>query len=102
MKVLDNRLSIGEIVYSKVGRDKGKYYVIMWTEDEFVGICDGNLHKIDKIKKKKYKHLFSSSKSSDFLKNKIVSKEKITNSDVRKSILEFQSLYDKIDGKIPE
>ena len=43
----------GSIVYSKAGRDKGNYFVVMSVDGEYVNICDGKGRKIDKPKRKK-------------------------------------------------
>lgn len=51
-------LKIGQIVKSKAGRDKGKSFIIYEILDEqFVLVCNGDLRKIEKPKKKKVKHL---------------------------------------------
>ena len=45
-------------VFSKKGRDKGRYFVVLYTLDaEFVMIGDGDTRKIDHLKKKRRKHL---------------------------------------------
>lgn len=50
--------SLGRICYSKSGRDKGKYFVIVGIVDaEHVLIADGGIRKLNKPKKKKLKHL---------------------------------------------
>lgn len=48
----------GSVVFSKKGRDKGRYFVVLYTLDaEFVMIGDGDTRKIDHLKKKRRKHL---------------------------------------------
>ncbi len=48
----------GTIVFSKKGRDKGRYFVVLYTLDaDFVEISDGNTRKIDHRKKKRLRHL---------------------------------------------
>lgn len=48
----------GYVVFSKKGRDKGRYFVVLYTLDaEFVQICDGDTRKLDHLKKKRRKHL---------------------------------------------
>jgi len=48
----------GYVVFSKKGRDKGRYFVVLYTLDaEFVLMSDGNTRKIDRPKKKRRKHL---------------------------------------------
>ena len=48
----------GYVVFSKKGRDKGRYFVVLYTLDaEFVMIADGETRKLDHLKKKRRKHL---------------------------------------------
>lgn len=49
---------LGTVVYSKAGRDKGRFYTIIKIVDEnFVLIADGDKHKLETPKLKKKKHL---------------------------------------------
>lgn len=51
-------LSIGQVVISKSGRDKGRRFVILDILDhEYVYIVDGDLRRIENPKKKKALHL---------------------------------------------
>ena len=78
-------LSAGDVVYSKAGRDKGKNFVVMEIVDEqYVFICDGNLRKVDKPKKKKVKHLGKTAVTANLVKEKLQSGTRVTNPDVRK------------------
>ena len=43
----------GMFATSKAGHDKGKLYIIMEEEDEYVYLSDGRLRTVDKLKKKK-------------------------------------------------
>ena len=50
----------GRVVFSKKGRDKTRYFVVLYTLDaDFVMICDGETRKLDKMKKKRIRHLDS-------------------------------------------
>ena len=33
----DSNLTVGSIVCSKAGRDDGRYFVVMWQKENFVG-----------------------------------------------------------------
>ena len=51
-------MELGSIVYSKQGRDSGKYYAVVEIADgERVKIADGNLRRIKCAKMKNVKHL---------------------------------------------
>lgn len=45
---------IGRLVLSKAGRDKDNSFIIIdILDDNYVYICDGDIHTLDKPKKKK-------------------------------------------------
>ncbi len=49
---------VGLLAYSKCGRDRKRLFCVVDVIDEnFVLIADGRLHKIEKPKKKRLKHL---------------------------------------------
>ena len=82
-------ISIGDIVVSKAGRDKGVYFVVLSMESEYAYICDGSMRKADKPKKKKLKHLRHVKDSSDFIIQKLKNIGKVTNSELRKELSEY-------------
>ena len=49
----------GDVVYSKAGRDRGRYFVVVevCAEEGFVRVADGDIRRIKKKKKKNQKHL---------------------------------------------
>lgn len=48
----------GDIVYSKSGRDEGRYFVVVEVvDDTFVRIADGDLRRIRNAKLKNVRHL---------------------------------------------
>ena len=48
---------IGNFAFSKAGHDKGKLYVIVAEEQDYIYLCDGRLKKTDAPKKKRKKHI---------------------------------------------
>ncbi len=79
----------GSIVRSIAGRDKGDLFIVLSREGEFAYLANGELRKVDRPKKKKLKHLQGSNKVSEFVKNKLETVGKVTNSEVRKALAEF-------------
>lgn len=80
---MDNE-KIGEIVYSKSGRDKDNIFLIVGVLDEnYAYISDGKLRKIDKPKKKKVKHLDFTGKVAYEFREKMLNGEMISNSKIR-------------------
>ena len=49
-------MEVGQIVFSKCGRDKGRAFVVLSVEGEFVFLADGQLRPLNKPKKKKIRH----------------------------------------------
>lgn len=51
-------LTIGQMVKSRAGRDKDRYFLVLDIIDEnFVLLVDGDLRKVDSPKMKKVKHI---------------------------------------------
>jgi len=48
---------LNRVVYSKCGRDKGKLFVVMDIQDEYLYLVDGKLRTLNKPKRKKVKHI---------------------------------------------
>lgn len=48
---------IGQFVTSKAGHDKDVLYVIVAQEGDYVFLCDGRLKPLDKLKRKRKKHI---------------------------------------------
>ncbi|MGI6706124.1 MAG: RNA-binding protein [Clostridia bacterium] len=84
---MENSLEIGRVVMSKAGRDRGRYFVVVEKLDEnYVMIADGDLRKIDKAKKKKYKHLKAKKELISSIQAKILSGEPVLDSEIRRSL----------------
>ena len=86
--------SVGDIVYSKNGRDKGVHFVIMSIEDEYAYISNGSSRKSDKPKKKKLKHLEFGFGNSEYISGKIAKGEKITNTELRRELQQYSLQQD--------
>lgn len=76
---------IGKVVYSKAGRDKDRFFMIVSKlNEEYVYISDGSLRLIQKPKKKKIKHLSFTNILSEEIRELILSGNTINNSLIRK------------------
>lgn len=78
-----------DIVKSTAGRDKGKYFFVLGEEGEFLLLADGRTRKIESPKRKKRKHAAFVARSDCRVAEKIRSDEKITNSELRKTLAAF-------------
>ena len=80
----------GQFVFSKAGRDKDRVFIVLKTEGEFLYLVDGDLRKTDTPKKKKIKHIRPTNQISQFVVDKMNKVGKVTNSEIRKEIEEFE------------
>ncbi|MGN1165549.1 MAG: KOW domain-containing RNA-binding protein [Lachnospiraceae bacterium] len=52
-----NEYNIGMLARSKAGHDKDKKYVIINADQTYVYLADGRIRTLNKLKKKKRKHI---------------------------------------------
>ena len=84
--------AVGQIVVSRAGRDAGRTFVVVRVIDDlYVEICDGDLRRVEKPKKKKIKHLNMTDKIAEGLAEKLKNGDRITNAEVRKALVDFVS-----------
>jgi ribosomal protein L14E/L6E/L27E len=82
--------AVGQIVISRAGRDAGRTFVVVRVIDDlYVEICDGDLRKVEKPKKKKIKHLNITGKIAEGLAEKLKNGDRITNAEIRKALVDF-------------
>ena len=70
------------IVFSKQGRDKGRAFVVISCDDEYVYLVDGKLRLLDRPKKKKLKHVQPTNHIADLTPGA----RGLQNADIRKAI----------------
>ena len=76
----------GRVVFSKKGRDKGRYFVVLYMVDaDFVMMTDGNTRKLDHQKKKRRKHLCACPFEAPALLEKLAAGQ-LKDSDVRSAL----------------
>lgn len=91
---MDKGPSIGQLVRSRAGRDKGKLFLILDVlDDEYVLVVDGKVRKIDRPKKKKLKHLVFYNTTIDKFRENIENDHKMNNAFIRKLIEPFEREY---------
>ena len=84
---MERKNLIGRIVYSKAGRDKDKYFMILDVlNEEFVYLVDGHLRRLERPKKKKIKHLIFTDKICDEVKDIILKGKRLNDATVRKAM----------------
>lgn len=85
VNILQDNDLVGNVVYSKAGRDKSNYYIIVGVVDSnYVLLADGKCKKIQKPKKKKIKHLQLTNEVAYDIKESVVNKSYDSDSKIRK------------------
>ena len=78
---------LGSVVYSLMGRDKGRYFAVVGLIDEnFVFIADGDLRRLNNPKKKKLKHLELKPDKLENITLKLESNQKVFDSELRSAL----------------
>ena len=80
------------IVRSSAGRDEGKLFVVLATEGEYLLLADGRARKVDHPKRKKRRHVMFVAADDNRLTEKIRSNEKITDSELRRTIAQYREV----------
>ena len=79
-----------DIVRSDAGRDKGKLFVVLAVEGEYLLLADGKGRKVESPKRKKRRHVLFVAADETRLSEKIKSEEKITNSELRRTLAGYR------------
>ena len=78
------------IVRSDAGRDKGKLFVVLAVEGEYLLLADGKSRKVESPKRKKRRHVLFVAADENRPSDKIKSEEKITNSELRRTLAGYR------------
>ena len=84
---MEKQLRIGSVVRSKAGRDKGRYFIVVGLETEYVYIADGELRKLGKPKRKKIKHVEPKPIAAEEISEEALAQKRILDSDIRKCLV---------------
>ena len=79
------------IIRSDAGRDKGKLFVVLAVEGEYLLLADGKSRKVEAPKRKKRKHVLFVAADESRLSEKIKGEEKITNSELRRTLAAYRA-----------
>lgn len=83
----------GRVVFSKKGRDKTRYFVVLYMVDaEFVMMGDGDTRKLDHLKKKRLKHLTACPYEASELIG-LLNEGRLKDSDIRKVLFPIVQSY---------
>ena len=77
-------IEVGSIVRSKAGRDEGRLFVVIEELDEnFVRVADGKLRGMERLKKKRRKHLKPTGSVIGELRDRLALGQRVENHEVR-------------------
>ena len=82
-------ISKSDIIESLAGRDKGKFFYVIETEENFVLIADGKGRKLENPKRKKLKHVRRVTRTETRVALKIQNGDKVLNSELRRDLATF-------------
>jgi len=82
-------MKIADLVISKNGRDAGKRFIVIETDEEYSLIADGKGRRLEKPKRKKNKHLEFEEKANSIVAEKLIKGDKITNSEIRRFLATY-------------
>lgn len=80
-------MTAGQVVFSKRGRDKGRPFVVLSVENDFVYLSDGAMRPLHKPKKKKSKHVQPTNTVLDMVE--AAGSRGMQDADIRKWLLPF-------------
>jgi len=83
-------MEIGQVVFSKCGRDKGLAFVVLSVEGEYIFLTDGQRRPLNKPKKKKARH----TQPTNIIINLEPPPEGLNNARIRKGLSEFAKRLD--------
>lgn len=89
MNTMDN--IIGYFASSKAGHDKDAIYIILKADDVYVYLSDGNIRPVEKLKKKKKKHIQIIKRKDSDLAEKIENDLLISNEEIKHAIKQIKS-----------
>ena len=79
-------LTIADVVVSTAGRDAGKLFYVLETEDVWLPLVNGKARTIEKPKRKKSKHTRKVLRSDSRVAAKLRSGDKVLNSELRRDL----------------
>lgn len=85
-------IAIGEVVFSRAGRDGGRYYIVTEiVDDTFVKIADGDVRRLEKPKLKKIKHLKGTGEIVETIADKFVKGTKVYDAEIFSALRRYNS-----------
>ena len=81
--------SIGQVIYSKAGRDKRRPFIVLRAEEGYLYLADGSCRTVKKPKKKKIMHVQPTKTVSEEVSRLIREGKELKDSDIRTALKDF-------------
>ncbi|ADU52351.1 LSU ribosomal protein L14E [Thermaerobacter marianensis DSM 12885] len=79
--------SIGQLVTSRAGRDRGRPYLVVGVlDDRFVLVADGDLRPVDRPKRKNMRHLVFHRAWAQEIRQQLAAGKRPGNADLRRAL----------------
>ena len=77
---------VSDVVQATAGRDAGKLFYVVSTEEGYVLLANGKDRPLEKPKRKKCKHVRKVLRSDTRVADKLLSGDKVLNSELRRDL----------------
>ena len=77
---------VSDVVEATAGRDSGKLFFVVSTEEGYVLLCNGKDRPLEKPKRKKRKHAEKVLRSETRVAAKLLAGDKVLNSELRRDL----------------
>ena len=84
-----DNISIADVVMPTAGRDQGKIFYVIQEDPDYLYLANGKDRTLDKPKQKKRKHVQKVLRSETRVAEKLRSRDKVLNSELRRDLAFF-------------
>ena len=81
-----HNIQISDVVVSIAGRDLGQWFYVIAVDNEYLLLADGKGRTLEKPKRKKCKHVQKVLRSETRVAAKLLSGDKVLNSELRRDL----------------
>ena len=83
---LPDNMNISDVVVSTAGHDQGELFYVISMDDQFLYLANGKDRTLDKLKRKKRKHVQKVLRSETRVVEKLIRGDKVLNSELRRDL----------------
>ena len=83
---LPDIINISDVVVSTAGHDQGELFYVISMDDQFLYLANGKDRTLDKLKRKKRKHVQKVLRSETRVVEKLIRGDKVLNSELRRDL----------------